>query len=197
MAEFKGSKTEQNLMKAFAGESQARNRYTYYAGVANKEGYRQIEAIFIETAEQEREHAKVFFKHLVEGLGANTPQPVEFEAGYPVALGNTAENLRSAAAGEREEWSDLYMNFGKTAREEGFDKVADSFKYVAEVEKYHEERYNYFAELVESNSVFKRDEVVVWRCRNCGYLYEGAEAPKVCPACKHGTAHFEQYVALK
>ncbi|HHU11735.1 MAG TPA: rubrerythrin family protein [Clostridiaceae bacterium] len=197
MAELKGSKTEQNLMKAFAGESQARNRYTYYAGVANKEGYRQIEGIFIETAEQEREHAKVFFKHLVEGLGANTPEMVEFTAGYPVALGNTAENLRSAAAGEREEWSDLYKNFGQAAAEEGFDKVAESFKHIAEVEKYHEERYNYFAELVETGSVFKRDEVVVWKCRNCGYLAEGQEAPRVCPACKHGQAHFEQYVALK
>lgn len=197
MPELKGSKTEKNLMKAFAGESQARNRYTYYAGVANKEGYRQIEAIFIETAEQEREHAKVFFKHLVEGLGAKTPVPIEIEAGYPVALGTTAQNLRSAAAGEREEWSDLYKRFGEEAAEEGFANVATSFKEIAHVEKFHEERYNYFAELVENETVFKRDEVVIWKCRNCGYLYEGEVAPRVCPACKHGQAHFEQYVELR
>jgi rubrerythrin len=197
MADLKGSKTEKNLMKAFAGESQARNRYTYFASVANKEGFRQIEGVFLETADQEKEHAKVFYKHLVEGLGAKTPQPIVIEADYPVALGNTQQNLRSAAEGEREEWAELYKEFGNVAEEEGFTAIAESFRQISRAEKFHEERYVQFAELIEQDQVFRSEKELTWKCRNCGYIVEGAEAPLVCPACKHGQAHFEVFVGYR
>jgi len=185
MPSIKGTETEKNLLKAFAGESQARNRYTYAAGVAKKDGFEQISALFIETAENEREHAKVFFKYLEGG-------PVEITATYPAGkIGTTAENLLAAAEGEKEEWSELYPTFADTAEAEGFADVAESFRQVAEVEAHHEKRYRALLENVNGYKVFKKDGVVFWKCRNCGYIYEGAEAPDLCPACKHPQSYFE------
>lgn len=185
MEKLKGSKTEKNLLAAFAGESQARNKYTYFASVAKTEGFEQISGIFQETADNEKEHAKVFFRHL-EGGDAT------IEATYPAGkIGTTAENLLAAAEGEKLEWGTLYPNFEKVAREEGFDKVADSFKEIAEVEAQHEKRYRKLLENVENKTVFKKDKVVRWKCRNCGYVHEGNEAPKVCPACNHPQSYYE------
>jgi rubrerythrin len=182
---IKGTRTEQNLLKAFAGESQARNRYTYYAAIAKKEGYEQISALFIETAENEREHAKVFFKFLEGG-------DLVITAAYPAGgLGTTAENLLHAADGELMEWGTLYPDFSAVAEEEGFPAIAESFREIAKVESYHERRYRKLLENVNGYTVFKKDGVVFWKCRNCGYVYEGAEAPKVCPACKHPQAYYE------
>ena len=179
------SKTEENLLKAFAGESQARNRYTFFASIARKEGFEQIAAIFEETADNEKEHAKVFFKHLKGG-------DVTIEAAYPAGkIGTTAENLLAAAEGEKMEWGTLYPEFEKIAREEGFKEVADSFKEIAEVEEKHEKRYRKLLENVKNNTVFKKDKVVRWKCRNCGYVHEGKEAPKTCPACKHPQSFYE------
>jgi len=185
MPSIKGTETEKNLLKAFAGESQARNRYTYFASVAKKDGFEQISAIFIETAENEREHAKVFFKYLEGG-------PVEITATYPAGkIGTTAENLLAAADGEKEEWSELYPTFADVAESEGFADVAESFREIAEVEAHHESRYRALLENVNGHKVFKKDGVVFWKCRNCGYIHEGAEAPDLCPACKHPQAFFE------
>jgi len=185
MASLKGTKTERNLLGAFAGESQARNRYTYFAGAARKEGFVQIADVFEETANQEREHAKRFFKFLEGG-------EVEIQAVFPAGvIGTTAENLRAAAAGEHEEWSSMYPGFAAVAREEGFDAVAFVFEAVSVAEKQHEKRYLGLLANVEAGTVFKKDQKVVWRCRNCGYLHEGEEAPKACPACAHPQAHFE------
>lgn len=182
---LKGTQTEKNLLKAFAGESQARNRYTYFASVAKKEGYEQISAIFLETADNEKEHAKVFFKYLEGG-------EVTIEAAYPAGkIGTTKENLLAAAEGERMEWGTLYPEFERVAREEGFDEIADSFREIAEVEEQHEKRYRKLLENLENNTVFRKDRVVKWKCRNCGYVHEGVEAPKVCPACKHPQAYYE------
>lgn len=186
--EFKGSKTQQNLMNAFAGESQARNRYTYYASVAKKEGYEHIAAIFEETAWNERAHAKVFFDHLVRNLGADK---LFVTGDYPISMGNTAENLKAAAAGENEEYTQLYNNFKKDAEEEGFTAVAKSFQEILEVEEQHEKRYLELLKLVEEGKYFSRDEEVSWKCRNCGYVHVGKEAPKACPACLHPQAFFE------
>ena len=191
MAKLEGTQTIQNLMKAFAGESQARNRYTYFASVANKEGYRQIEAIFIETADNEKEHAKLFYKHIANDLKAAKAVPIEITASYPVAFGTTYDNLIAAAEGEHEEWADLYIAFAETAEKEGFADIGKTFREVAEVEKRHETRYLKLAENIKTDKVFKKDAPVEWKCRNCGYIYEGTEAPVVCPACKHPTAHFE------
>jgi len=185
MKKIRGSKTEKNLVKAFAGESQARNRYTYFASVARKDGFEQIAAIFEETADNEKEHAKVFFKHLEGG-------DVVIEATYPAGkIGTTAENLLAAAEGEKMEWGTLYPGFEKVARDEGFNDIADSFKEIAEVEEKHEKRYRKLLENVKSNTVFKKDKVVRWKCRNCGYVHEGKEAPEVCPACKHPQSFYE------
>ena len=185
MKSIKGTKTEENLLKAFAGESQARNRYTYFASVAKKEGYEQISAIFLETAENEKEHAKVFFKHLEGG-------DAEITATYPAGrIGTTEENLLAAANGEKEEWSALYPDFEEIARQEGFEKIADSFKEIAEVEEHHEKRYRKLLDNVKHKKVFKKDKVVKWKCRNCGYVHEGAEAPDTCPACNHPQAYYE------
>ena len=182
---IKGTETEKNLLKAFAGESQARNRYTYFAGVARKAGFEQIAAIFLETAENEKEHAKVFFKHLEGG-------DLEITAAYPAGvIGDTKANLEAAADGEKMEWSDIYANFEKTARAEGFPEVAASFKEIAEVEESHEKRYRKLAANIETGQVFKRPAAVKWHCRNCGYVHEGPEAPAVCPACKHPRAYYE------
>ncbi|MDD2534124.1 MAG: rubrerythrin family protein [Eubacteriales bacterium] len=191
MGKLAGTKTQENLMKAFAGESQARNRYTYFASAASKEGYKQIEAIFIETADNEKEHAKVFYKHLVAGLDAAEAVPVEITAIYPVALGNTQQNLVSAAAGENEEWTVLYREFADVAESEGFKDVAFSFRKISEVEKEHEERYLALANNIAQGTVFTKTESTFWKCRNCGYIFEGTSAPESCPACKHPKAHFE------
>jgi rubrerythrin len=185
VASIKGTKTEKNLLKAFAGESQARNRYTYFAGAARKEGYVQIADIFAETADQEKEHAKRFFKFLEGGM-------VEICASFPAGvIGTTHENLLAAAAGEHEEHSDLYPAFAKVAREEGFEEIAVVFEKVSVAEKQHEKRYRDLAANIAAGRVFKRSGKVTWRCRNCGYLHEGEEAPDLCPACVHPQAHFE------
>jgi len=185
MKSLKGTETEKNLLAAFAGESQARNRYTFFASKAKKEGYEQIAAIFQETADNEKEHAEVFFKHLQGGM-------VEINASYPAGvIGTTEENLLAAAEGEKEEWGMLYPNFEKTAEEEGFPKIAESFKEISEVEERHEKRYRKLRENIQKGRVFKRDKVVKWKCRNCGYVHEGTEPPKVCPACKHPQSYYE------
>ncbi|MBU3912574.1 MAG: rubrerythrin family protein [Nanoarchaeota archaeon] len=185
MKSVKGSETEKNLLKAFAGESQARNRYTYFASVAKKEGFEQISAIFLETADNEKEHAKIFFNYLEGG-------DLEIDAKYPAGkIGKTSENLFAAADGEKLEYSKLYPGFEKTARKEGFLDIATSFKEIAEVEEEHEKRYRKLLENVKNNEVFKKDKVVKWKCRNCGYVHEGREAPLICPACKHPRAFYE------
>lgn len=182
---IKGTRTEQNLLKAFAGESQARNRYTYFASVAKTEGYEQIAAVFIETAEQEKEHAKRFFKFLEGG-------PVEITATYPAgSIGTTAENLKAAADGENEEWTDLYPEFARIAEEEGFKKVAVAFKMIAKVEAEHEARYRTLQARVEEEKVFEREEEIEWQCRNCGFIHKGKKALENCPACDHPKAYFE------
>lgn len=185
MASLKGTKTEQNLLKAFAGESQARNRYTFFASVARKDGYEQIAGIFEETARNEQEHAKVFFKHLESG-------DVEITATYPAGrIGSTAENLAAAAAGEKMEWGTIYPDFAQVASQEGFVDVADSFTEIGKVEAHHEDRYNRLLANVQSGSVFKKAAPVKWVCRNCGYVFEGAQAPDLCPACKHPQSFYE------
>ena len=183
--ELKGTETEKNLLASFAGESQARNRYTYFASAAKKEGYEQISAIFLETAENEKEHAKKFFKYLTGG-------EVEITATYPAGvIGNTFENLEAAANGEKMEWSALYKDAEKIAKEEGFDMIASTFKEIAEVEEEHEKRYRKLAANVKNKTVFKKDEIVKWKCLNCGYVHEGKEAPAVCPACTHPQSYYE------
>ncbi len=182
---IKGTKTEKNLLAAFAGESQARNRYTYFAAAARKEGLVQISHIFEETANQEKEHAKRFFKFLEGGEVEITET---FSAGV---IGSTMDNLLHAAAGEEHEWTEMYPGFAKVAREEGFAEVAEAFEAISVAEKQHEKRYRDLAENLHAGRVFKRDGKVVWRCRNCGYLHEGDEAPERCPACIHPQAHFE------
>jgi len=185
MANLKGTQTEKNLLTAFAGESQARNRYTYFASQAKKEGYVQMSAIFLETADQEKEHAKRLFKYLEGG-------EVEISAAFPAGVvGTTLENLKDAAAGEHHEHTEMYPEFAKIAREEGFNEIAAVFEAIAVAEKQHEKRYVDLAANIEAGRVFKRDETVAWRCRNCGYLHEGNEAPEECPACAHAQAHFE------
>jgi rubrerythrin len=185
MATLKGTETEKNLLKAFAGESQARNRYTYFASVAKKEGYEQIAGIFEETAGNEMEHAKVFFKYLEGG-------DTEITASYPAGkIGTTAENLLHAAEGEKMEYSVLYPEFEKVAKEEGFKDVATSFKEIGEVEEHHEQRYRALLANVKNKAVFKKHQVVRWKCRNCGYIHEGPEAPDLCPACKHPQSYYE------
>lgn len=185
MKNINGTKTEQNLLAAFAGESQARNRYSYFASKAKKEGYEQIAAIFQETADNEKEHAKVFFKHLQGG-------EVDIIAGYPAGvIGATEKNLLAAAEGEKMEWGSLYPDFAKTAEEEGFPMVSHSFKKIGEVEAYHEKRFRKLFENVKNNKVFKKDKSVKWKCQNCGYVHEGPEAPDVCPACQHPQSYYE------
>lgn len=185
MNNLKGSETEKNLLKSFAGESQARNRYTFFASVAKKEGYEQIAGIFIETAGNEKEHAEVFFKHLPGG-------DLEITAAYPAGrIGGTAENLLAAAEGEKLEWGTLYPGFEETAREEGFKEVAESFEEIAEVEERHEMRFRKLLENVMNGTVFRRDGHVQWKCRNCGYVHVGKEPPKLCPACQHPQSYYE------
>jgi rubrerythrin len=182
---FKGSRTEKNLLAAFAGESQARNRYTYFASAARNEGFEQISAIFLETADNEKEHAKLFFKHLQGG-------DVEITAMYPAGvIGKTVDNLLAAAEGEKLEWGKLYPGFAKIAKDEGFPKVYETFTEIAQVEQFHERRYRELYNIVKSGSFFKKNKSVKWHCRNCGYIHEGTDAPDECPACKHPQAHFE------
>ena len=173
MKELKGTKTEQNLATAFAGESQARNKYTYYASKAKKEGYEQISELFLETANNEKEHAKIWFKLLHDGIA------------------DTAANLKDAAAGENYEWTEMYAQFAKEAKEEGFDKIAYLFQAVGEIEKGHEERYLALLKNVEDQTAFAKEEVVVWQCRNCGHIHIGKTAPDVCPVCEHPKAYFQ------
>ena len=185
MKSVKGTRTEKNLLTSFAGESQARNRYTYFASAAKKEGYEQIAAIFTETADQEKEHAKRMFKYLEGGC-------VEITASYPAGvIGSTADNLRAAAAGENEEWTKDYPMFAKIADEEGFPEIAAMYRNITIAEKAHEERYLALLHNVENSKVFAKDEPTVWQCRNCGYIHEGTEAPEACPACLHPQAYFE------
>lgn len=191
MANLRGTKTLENLMKAFAGESQARMRYNYFASVAGKEGYKQIQNIFMETAENEKEHAKVFMKLALEHLDGENPAPVDINATYPFSYGDTVANLKSAANGEKEEAELDYPAFAKTAKEEGFDDIAFRFQLIAKVEKHHEERYRKLLENIENGTVFKKDGKVFWKCLNCGYVHEGDEAPISCPACKHPQAYFQ------
>ena len=185
MKTLSGTKTEQNLLKSFAGESQARMRYDYFAKQAKKEGYEQISAIFAETALNEKEHAKRFFKFL-EG------RPVEITAIYPAGkIGTTSENLKAATIGENEEWTELYPEFAKIADEEGFNEIATAYIMIAKVEKAHEERYSKLFTNLEEGKVFESNSNVIWKCRNCGYLHEGTKAPETCPACLHPQTHFE------
>ena len=182
---IKGTQTEKNLLTSFAGESQARMRYTYFASVAKKEGYEQIAAIFTETADQEKEHAKRMFKWLEGGM-------VEITASYPAGvIGNTLDNLKAAAAGEHEEWSLDYPHFAEVADKEGFPEIAMMYRAISVAEKGHEERYNAFVKNIEAGKVFVKDTEVTWQCRNCGYIHTGDEAPGLCPACAHPQAHFE------
>ena len=182
---IKGTATEKNLLKSFAGESQARNRYTYFASAARKEDYEQIANVFIETAENEKEHAKVFFKYL-EG------SELEITASYPAGIiGNTKNNLLAAAEGENMEWTSIYAGFAKIAKKEGFTDVARSFDQISKVEKFHESRYRKLLKNIEDKSVFKKKKAVTWHCINCGYIYEGTSAPKECPACKHPQSYYE------
>jgi rubrerythrin len=182
---LKGTKTEQNLLASFAGESQARNRYTYFASQAKKEGYEQISAIFLETADNEKEHAKKFFKFLEGG-------EVEITASYPAGvIGDTAANLAAAAAGEKLEWTVIYADFAKIAQAEGFAEIAKIFKEIGEVEEQHEKRYRALLKNVKEKKVFKKDQLVKWHCRNCGYVHEGKEAPLQCPACAHPQSYYE------
>jgi rubrerythrin len=182
---LKGSRTEKNLLAAFAGESQARNRYTYFASAAKKEGFEQISAIFLETADNEKEHAKIFFKYLEGG-------DVEITAAYPAGqILDTKKNLEAAAAGENLEWTTLYADFAKIARDEGFADIARSFEEISKVEKFHESRYRKLIANVAQNEVFKKKSPIKWHCRNCGYVHEGTEPPKECPACRHPQSYYE------
>lgn len=186
MASIIGSKTEKNLLKAFAGESQAKNRYTFYAKAAKKEGYEQISGLFMETAENEEQHAKSFFKYLESGEG------LEITAMYPAGkIGTTLENLKAAAAGENEEWTELYPEFANIADEEGYPDVARTFRAIAKVEEAHEKRYLKLAENIEKKEVYNKPEATSWKCRKCGYIHEGADAPQLCPACQHPQSYYE------
>ena len=185
---LKGTKTAQNLMQAFAGESQARNRYTYYASIAKKEGFVQIQNIFLETANQEKEHAKRLMKIMNKELAGET---IYTDGQFPVLMSTTAENLKAAAQGENEEYTSMYPGFAKTAREEGFEDIAVILENIAVAEKFHEARYLKLLETLNNQTTFKKETSVLWKCNNCGFIYEGLEAPERCPACDHPQAHFE------
>ncbi|AIY82983.1 MAG: rubrerythrin family protein [Clostridium baratii] len=188
MKSLKGSKTADNLAKAFAGESQARNRYTFYSRVAAKEGHKQIEAVFLETADNERAHAKVFYDLLVEGLGHTD---ITVNADYPIGFGTTLDNLKYAAEGERDEWGTAYPEFAKIAKEEGYPEVYNAFSQILTVEKHHEQRYLDLYANLKDNLLYVSETPQYWKCRNCGYIFEGTEAPKKCPACYHPQGFFE------
>jgi rubrerythrin len=185
MSSIKGSKTESNLLKSFAGESQARSRYKFFASVAKREGYEQISGVFLETAEQEKEHAEVFFKHMSGGA-------LEITAAYPAGgLGTTVENLRAAAGGEHEEWTEAYPAFADIADAEGFTEIASTWRAIASIEREHESRYRQLLSNIESGTVFHKPKPILWQCRNCGYVHEGTDAPDRCPACAHAQSYFE------
>lgn len=188
---FHESETFKNLSKAFAGESQARNRYNFFASVAKTDGYQNIQAVFEETAANEKEHAEVFYKLLIahnqEGI-----QVIHVDADYPLAYKDTLANLRASAAGEREEWAEIYSSFGTIADKEGFADIAKAFKNIAKVEKHHMTRFEYYADAIENGTLFKKDETTSWRCTNCGYIHEGPEAPQNCPACAHTQGYFQE-----
>lgn len=188
---FNETETFKNLSKAFAGESQARNRYSFFAGVAKKEGYQHIQAVFEETAANEREHAQVFYKLLIAHTQGET-EVIHVNADYPLAYKDTLANLRAAAAGEREEWADIYAEFGAVAEKEGFSDIAKAFKTIAEVEKHHMTRFEYYADSIQNGTIFKKGASTVWKCTNCGYIHEGPEAPEACPACSHPQGYFEE-----
>lgn len=191
MKNLKNTKTAENLMKSFAGESQARMRYNYYASIAKKEGYVQISNIFTETADNEKEHAKRFYKFLKESF---VDEAIEITADFPVSFHNsTVMNLKAAASGENEEWTDLYPAFAKVADEEGFPEIAEVYRKIAEVEARHEIRFNKLAKNIEDEVVFKKEETTLWKCGNCGFIYEGIEAPEMCPACAHPKSYFEVF----
>jgi rubrerythrin len=191
MENLRGTKTLENLMRAFAGESQARMRYTYFASAAGKEGYKQIQNIFLETAENEKEHAKVFMKLALGHLDGENPAPVEINATYPFAYGDTVANLKAAIAGEHEEQAVDYPAFARIAQEEGFPDIAQQIRFIVKVEEHHEARYRKLLENIENGTVFKKDGKVYWKCLNCGYVHEGDSAPAVCPACQHPQAYFQ------
>lgn len=191
MNKLNGTKTAENLMKSFAGECQARTRYTYYSSQAKKEGFIQISNIFLETAENEKEHAKLFLKQLNVDMPG---EAVEITASFPVALGNTKANLAYAASGENEEWTFLYSSFAKTAHEEGFENIEKLFTEVSEVERWHEVRYKKLLSNLNNDSIFTKETEVLWKCSNCGYIYEGKSAPEVCPACAHPQGYFELFL---
>lgn len=188
MKDLKGTKTAENLSAAFAGESQARMRYTYYEKVAEKENHKHIASIFRETAENEKAHAKVFFNYLVNGLG---PSHIKVNAEYPIGFGTTVENLQYAAEGEKEEWGTLYPNFAKIAKEEGFPEIADSFNHIITIEQGHEKRYLDLLDEFKNGTLYKKQSPQYWKCRNCGYIHNGTDAPNVCPACMHPQGFFE------
>lgn len=194
MPSLKGTKTAENLLKAFAGESQARMRYNYYASVADKEGYKQIRDIFNETAENEKEHAKRFYKFLLEGFQGELPAMIKIHAEYPVAQGSTFENLEAAANGEYEEWEELYPEFSKIAKEEGFSEISVAFKMIADAEKRHETRFRKLADNIKNTKVFEKDSKILWKCGNCGYVAEATCAPAICPACVHKQEYFEVFI---
>jgi rubrerythrin len=188
---FHETETFRNLSNAFAGESQARNRYSFFAGVAKKEGYQHIQAVFEETAANEREHAQVFYKLLIAHNQEET-QIIHVDADYPLVYKDTLTNLRAAAAGEREEWAEIYSKFSGIAEKEGFPDIARTFQKIAEVEKHHMTRFEYYADGIQNGTIFKKDASTVWKCTNCGYIHEGPEAPETCPACEHPQGYFEE-----
>lgn len=188
MKSLAGTKTADNLAKAFAGESQARNRYTYYSKVADKEGHKQISSVFLETADNEKEHAKVFYNLLISGLGK---AHIKIDAEYPIGLGNTEENLLYAAEGEKEEWGNVYPTFADMAKQEGFPEVEMAFRKILEIEGYHEKRYLDLMDRLKKVMLYKSDKEEKWKCRNCGYVHIGLQAPVNCPACKHPQGYFE------
>ncbi|KJR47830.1 Rubrerythrin [Desulfosporosinus sp. I2] len=188
---FYETETFKNLSKAFAGESQARNRYTFFGGVAKKEGYQHIQAVFEETAANEREHAQIFYKLLITHTQGET-EVIHVDADYPLVYKDTLTNLKASAAGEREEWAVIYSQFGKIAQKEGFPDIAKAFETIAEVEKHHMNRFEKFAHEIEYGTIFKKDAPTQWKCTNCGYIHEGPEAPESCPACSHSQGYFEE-----
>ena len=188
---FYETETFKNLSKAFAGESQARNRYSFFAGVAKNEGYQHIQAVFEETAANEKEHAQVFYNLLV-AHNQEEAKVIHVDADYPLVNKETLANLRASAAGEREEWAEIYSKFGNVADKEGFADIAKAFKMIAEVEKHHMTRFEHYADMIENGTIFKKDKPTVWKCTNCGYIHEGPEAPESCPACAHPQGYFEE-----
>ena len=192
---FNESKTLVNLMKAFAGESQARNRYTFFASIAKKEGYEQISAVFLETAGHEKEHAEVFFKFMKDNIEDELPRMIEITATFPAAWGDTSACLAAAAAGENEEWTELYPQFADEADAEGYPEIANHFRAIAKVERWHEERYLALKKNVDGGTVFAKSQRVTWQCRNCGYITDATNAPQICPACDHAQSYYEVYAA--